>query len=178
MTRSCLNISVLLLAFLATGTAQTRQPPSAWRVGLRSFGPVRYGMTLAEASRALGEHLEPGKEESEGCSHITPTSIPPGATLMVIHGRIERVDIDTTGILTASGVQVGSTEEEVHRAYPGQIRVRPHPDEPGPEWHYLIFVPRNPADSAFGIIFETDGHRVQTYRAGRRPAISYIEGCA
>jgi len=178
VTRSCLSISVLLLAFLATGTAQTRQPPSAWRVRLRSFGPVRYGMTLAEGSRALGEHLEPGKEESEGCSHITPTSIPPGATLMVIDGRIERVDIDTTGILTAGGVQVGSTEEEVHRAYPGQIRVRPHPDEPGPESHYLIFVPRNPADSAFGIIFETDGHCVQSYRAGRRPAVSYIEGCA
>ena len=177
MTRSCLSISVLLLAFLATGTAQTRQPPSAWRVGLRSFGPVRYGMTLAEASRALGEHLEPGEEEtSEGCSSVTPRSIPRGATLMVIHGRIERVDIEATGILTVSGVQVGSTEEEVHRVYPGQIRLRPHPDEP--EWHYLIFVPRNPADPAFGIIFETDGHRVQSYRAGRRPAVSYTEGCA
>jgi len=28
------------------------------------------------------------------------------------------------------------------------------------------------------LIFETDGQKVVTYRAGIRPAVEYIEGCA
>ena len=96
---------------------------------------------------------------------------------MVIDDRVERVDIDTTGILTRSGIGVRATEQDVEQAYPGQIRTQPHPYT-GPEGHYLIFVPRDAQDSVFGIIFETDGKQVTEHRAGREPAVGYIEGCS
>src|SRR5262249_13571045 len=124
-----------------------------WRVGLRTFGPVRHGMALSEASRALGEHLSVNDPQ---CDYVHPRALPPGTALMVIEGHVERVDIDTTGILTRSGVGIGSTEADIRRAYPDQIDVTEHPYT-GPEGHYLSYVPRSAADSAFGLIFETDG---------------------
>lgn len=167
-----------VLAATAALAAAPSGAPSDWRVGLRTFGPVRYGMTLAEASRVLGERLLPGLEyAAEGCSYLRPRAIPRGTSFMVLDGRVERVDVDTAGVRTISGAQVGSTEDEVRALYPGRIRTEPHPYT-GPEGHYLRFVPRVPADTAFGLIFETDGRRVTSFRAGRQPAVGYIEGCA
>lgn len=33
-------------------------------------------------------------------------------------------------------------------------------------------------DTMYGIVFETDGIAVTNYRAGRRPAVEFGEGCA
>ena len=63
------------------------------------------------------------------------------------------------------------------RLYPDSLEVQPHKyDARG---HYLIVVPRAPADSLYRLIFETDSlGRVRRYRAGLRPAVEYVEGCA
>ena len=167
------NFQLAVALVLLTG-ARTDSAQSKWQVGLRSFGPVWYGMTIAQLSTALRETVSVADSE---CDYVGPRALPPGTSLMAIQGRIERVDVDTAGILTRSNVGVGSTEEEVRQAYPGQIRTVPHPYT-GPEGHYLIFVPRDPADTAFSLIFETDGNKVVRYRAGHQLAIGYIEGCS
>lgn len=41
------------------------------------------------------------------CDYVHPHALPLGTALMVIDDRVERVDIDTTGILTRSGIGVG-----------------------------------------------------------------------
>ena len=155
-------------------SAQEAQSPQ-WRVSIRSFGPVRIGMTLARAARALGERLHYVDVE-EGCGHVRPRTAPPGTSFMVVNGRIARVDVDSGDVATLSGAHIGSTEAEVQHLYPGQIRVEPHPYT-GPEGHYLVFLPRDTVDSTFGMIFETDGRRVTSYRAGLREPVQYIEGC-
>jgi hypothetical protein len=88
---------------------------------------------------------------------------------------LERVDVDTTGVLTAEGAGVGDSESRVLELYRGRVRVEPHKYS-GPEGHYLV-VTRS-TDTLFLIIFETDGKRVERYRAGRRPAVEFVEGCA
>jgi hypothetical protein len=41
------------------------------------------------------------------------------------------------------------------------------------------FLPEaRPPDAAHAIVFETDGRRVVTYRAGRRDAVALVEGCS
>jgi len=142
------------------------------------MGPVHYGMTLSEASRALGETLsvEPA-EPSEGCDYIHLSAAPRGVSFMVLDTVIERVDVRSGDVATVSGAHIGSTEDEIKALYPDRIEVQPHPYD-APEGHYLVYVPRDAADSSFRIIFETDGKRVTTFRAGRRPAVEYIEGCA
>jgi hypothetical protein len=39
-------------------------------------------------------------------------------------------------------------------------------------------VPRDSADTAFGMIFETDGRVVTSYRSGEHAAVQLIEGCS
>jgi len=149
-----------------------------WAIDLHAAGPVRFGMTLAEASAALGSKVEAGEEDaSEGCSYTSPEGMPLGTAFMVLDGRIARLDVDTTGIATTAGAQVGSTESEIRRMYGDAVRTESHPYD-GPEWHYLIYDPPGPADSAYGMIFETDGQRVRNYRVGFRHAVALIEGCA
>ncbi len=172
LTRATL---VTLFTSLAFGYSPT--VTAAWRVGLRRVGPVRYGMTLAEASRALGEDLSTTANHGSGCLYAFPKSAPPGVSFLVEGDLVERVDVRAGDVRTWSGAHIGSTEDEVKALYGGRIEVKEHPYT-GPEGHYLIFVPQSPADSAFRIVFETDGHAVTVYRAGRRPAVEYIEGCA
>ena len=167
--------SLLVLGTLAVAahSPDAAQEPVRWRVGLRGYGPVRYGMTLPEVSRVLREPLSVADPD---CDYVRPQALPPGVALMVVDGRVERVDVDTTGVATLSGVAVGTTETAVRDAYPGRIETRPHPYT-GPEGHYLVFVPHDPGDRQFRIVFETDGVTVTSFRAGRRPAVEYIEGC-
>jgi len=152
--------------------------PDPWKVGLRSVGPLRYGMSLSEASRALGETFKiDAKEPGESCTYVRPSAAPWGVSFMVIDTVVERVDVHEGKVTTLSGAHIGSTEAEIKALYPGHIDVQPHPYT-GPEGHYLIYVPQDPSDSTFRIIFETDGEKVTMYRAGRRPAVEYIEGCS
>ncbi|SRR6266545_1842508 len=173
--------SIFLLGFLLVasfGAARLRNnPQSAWRVGLRSYGPVAYGMSLAEASSALREPLEGDTTDPDACDYVFPKLVPKGVKFMVVGGRLERVDVDSVGVETISGVHVGSTEAEVNDKYPGQIQTKPHPYTE-PEGHYLVYRPRDPADTIFALIFETDGKVVTRFRAGRRPPVEYIEGCS
>jgi hypothetical protein len=150
--------------------------PVPWKVGLRSIGPLRYGMSLSEASSALGETLKVDlTEPGESCDYVRPSAAPWGVSFMVIDTVVERVDVSEGDVTTVSGAHIGSTEAEIKALYPGHIEVQPHPYT-GPEGHYLIYVPRDPADTTLRIIFETDGDKVTMYRAGRRPAVEYIEG--
>jgi hypothetical protein len=173
------RLAITALAVGLVAAAQLRAPqPTPWKVGLRSVGPVRYGVSLAEASRALGETLEiDATEPGESCTYVRPAAAPWGVSFMVIDTLVERVDVHEGKVTTLSGAHIGSTESEIKALYPGHIEVQPHPYT-GPEGHYLIYVPQDPSDSMFRIIFETDGDKVTMYRAGRRPVVEYIEGCS
>lgn len=168
----------LLTAGTVLSLACARPNPQPWILGLRSFGPIRFGMTIRQASAVLGESIQlDSTGYSEGCAFIAPKAAPPGTAFMVIDTVIVRADIDTTGTSTHAGAHVGSTEDQIRREYPGRIRTEPHPYD-GPEWHYLIYSSDLKADSAFGMIFETDGVRVRNFRAGLHPNVDVIEGCS
>ncbi len=96
---------------------------------------------------------------------------------MVEGGRVVRADVDAAGVSTASGAAVGMSEARIRLLYPGRIRTEPH-KYTAPEGHYLVYVPRDAADSGYRLIFETDGHVVTRYRAGLRPQAEYVEGCS
>jgi hypothetical protein len=61
------------------------------------------------------------------------------------------------------------------RAHALAAKVEPHKYTDGP---YLVQPPAAATGSAYRIVFETDGRRVTRYRAGMRPQVEYVEGCA
>jgi hypothetical protein len=137
------------------------------------LGPLRAGMTVAEASKVLGGALVMPAETAAGCDYATWRGGPRGVHVMIDDGLIARVEIDSVGIATAAGARVGDTEERIRSLYPGRVTVTPHKYEDG---HYLTVNAVD--DSSFAIVFETSKGRVTRYRAGRRPAVEYVEGCS
>ena len=138
------------------------------------LGPLRTGMTIAEATTALGGALVvPAEYDTTLCDYATWRGGPPGVHVMVHQGRIARVEVDSGGVATAAGVRVGDSEERIKSLYPGRVTVTPHKYEDG---RYLTV--NGVGDSSVAIVFETSKGRVTRYRAGRRPAVEYVEGCS
>ena len=146
---------------------------AAWTVTETGWGPIRAGMSLAEARAALGGVLpDPTNPQ---CDHVAPPGGPMGLLLMTVAGEVARVEVTDSTVATASGARVGDTEARVNQLYAGRVQTVPHKYTHG---HYLI-VRRGPGvDSLYRLVFETDGQRVTLYRAGRFPEVEWVEGCS
>ena len=172
---------------LLTACGKRDQPPaapaadavpadtSAWVLGASSLGKYPTGVTLAEFNSELGETLVPAYEISTTCDHVDPASFPDGVIVMIENDTVARFDVENPVIRTREGAGVGDLEADVVRRYGSSITVTPHAYT-GPDGHYLTVTP--PGDTLHRIIFETDGRKVLHIRAGQRPAVDYIEGCA
>lgn len=180
-------VALLLLAGCSPGAdraASTDSMPAAahpvdspgWVARADGIGPIRAGMTLAEASAAIGESLHVDYSDFETCDYATPSVLPEGVSLMIIRDTVERVDVVDPGkVRTAAGAGIGDPESSVVARYGSAATVMPH-KYTGPEGHYVVVAP--PGDSLHRIVFETDGAAVTMYRVGRAPAVEYVEGCA
>ncbi|MFN2567616.1 MAG: hypothetical protein ABR499_21690 [Gemmatimonadaceae bacterium] len=158
----------------ASGAASTPPAsPATWTVTETGWGPVRAGMSVADARAALGGELpEPANRE---CDHVRPRGAPSGVLLMVVGGQLARMEVSDTAVATAAGARVGHTEEQIKALYPGRVQTRPHKYVDG---HYLVVRRGAGADSVYRLVFETDGHRVTRFRGGRFPEVEWIEGCS
>lgn len=148
----------------------------AWTVDARNIGRMPLGVPLGVAGAALGETLHVKYDTYDyPCDYVYPAGLPAGTGLMVVNDTVMRVDVDTTTLATERGIRVGDPIARVHERYPGRVRVEPHMYDDG---HYLVVSPEAAADSAFRIVFETDRERVTRFRAGRLPAVEWVEGCS
>ena len=150
--------------------ANAAPPTHAWAVTAHGAGAIRVGMTLAEAAAASPAQLAAKRDWSE-CTYLKPAPGPDGLTLMVLDGRIARVDVTAPEIPTAEGIRVGDTEARVRDVYgPANVSISPHKYTSG---RYLTIAP----DQDSRLVFETDGVRVTRYRGGRLPEVEWVEGC-
>jgi hypothetical protein len=165
--------------FTVSGLPRAPTDLASSQVTLNGLGPLLIGMTVPEASAAVGVPIDVSEISDVDCEYGTPAGAPEGLALMFLSGRLARIDVGSPAtIATRSGVRVGSTETDVQRAYPGQIAVEPHPYDFDGTLHYLVFTPRNPGDADRLLIFETDGNAVTSYRAGAREAVELVDGCS
>lgn len=153
---------------------------TAWTVRADGYGRLALGVALAEVNAVLGEPLPTEQKAFQTCPNLRTSEMPRGVSLMVERDsvgaamRVERINVDSTGVRTAEGASVGDTEDRVKQLYGSLLHVEPH-KYTGPTGHYLIVQPAG--DSVHRIMFETDGQHVLRFRAGRRPAVDYVEGC-
>jgi hypothetical protein len=164
---------VVFITYFTMASSAMATDPS--RVGFTFYRKARIGMSEAELSRAFKAkliHIDPVVEE-EGCYYGSFPSLPKGVGLMILDGRLERIDVFKAGILTISGAGVGMSERGLKHLYGAELAEQPHAYA-GPEGHYLTLAS---ADRKYGIRFETNGERVTGYYAGTAESIQYIEGC-
>ena len=155
-----------------TPTTTAAQP----RLDLRGLGAVRVGMTLPDASKALGLPLEPVTPGTDECTVYAPRSGLDGVSFLVAGGTVARVDITAGATSTTEGLALGQSEAEAQGRYQNRLVVSDHDFLLG--GHYLTLVPTERADAGFRLVAETDGRRVTALRAGRLPEVERTEGCA
>jgi hypothetical protein len=145
----------------------------AMSVSETGIGPLRIGMTVAEARASVPGFAAPA--DSESCGYGTATGLPDSLLIMIEHGFVARVDVDTSTVATVDAARVGDTIPRLMSIYRGRVTTSPNHYTGEPD---LIVRGANPTDTLHEIIFETLHGRVVRYRAGQRPQVRYIEGCA
>jgi hypothetical protein len=149
----------------------------AAEVKLTGVGPIRIGMTLEEATDALGLPVVPlGSNPNGECAYYQPDSLSQTVGLMVVDNRVIRVDVwPGSSLATVSGVTIGTTETELKELYPDQIEEAPNPSTQG---KILTFVPNDPELALYRLVFETDAQgKVIQFRTGQFPAVAWPDGC-
>jgi hypothetical protein len=167
--------TVALLLLASCGPREVAPPvsaPRAWDVGPDMAWPLRYGMSAHDAAIAAGA-ASPAPPDT-GCAFWVPAGAPAGLRFMIENGVLVRADVDSAGVPTLQGVQVGSSVDSVIAAFGEQLQVSPHKYQWESGWKYLTVAP----DSMHRVVFEVDSHSVRTYRAGLLPAVEYVEGCS
>lgn len=155
-------------------TAHSETLHDTQRLTFTGIGPIRVGMTEAQARGALAQKLERTDFE-EGCSYLTPRT--KGIAFMLLDSRIARVDISEGAWLTAEGAGIGTSEAEVRRLYP-QVRIEPHPYLDEGQGYYFRVTAADLKLKRYELLFETERKAVTSFRAGLKSAVSLIEGCA
>ena len=83
---------------------------------------------------------------------------------MVNDGTIARFDVFNRTYATERGAKVGDTEARIKSLYKGMFKVTKHAYTDG---HYITVMKKG---TKYGIVFETDGKRVVSFHAGRKPS--------
>ena len=140
------------------------------------IGPIQIGMNLSDAVN-MGL-LNDNPTRNPKCDWVYPAvgaGIPDGVNVMVVSGKIARIDVDTGVVTTEDGVKIGDSEDRVKSVYGDDVQVAPHKYIEG--GHYMTVL-GDSASAGKALVFETDGKRVTAFRGGRLPEVKWVEGCS
>lgn len=175
-SKCCLALAALFAAACSDRqpkTADTATIPQAPTVSPAGYSLVRLGETARELALA-GDSIAAANPKHASCHFAHPAAFPPGAKLMLLDDVVARIDVDSTGIRTAEGAQVGDSEARIFELYRGRVASLPH--KYLKDGHNLVVWQPSTVTSRY--VFETDGKKVIRYRVGRPPAIDLVEGCS
>lgn len=139
------------------------------------IGPIQIGMNLSDAVN-MGL-LNDNPTRNPKCDWVYPAvgSGIPDVNVMVVNGKIARIDVDTGAVTTEDGGKIGDSEDRIKSIYGDEVQVEPHKYNPG--WHYLTVL-GDSASAGKALVFETDGKQVTSFRGGRLPEVKWVEGCS
>lgn len=167
MKRTNVLARFLLCCCLVTGALAS----DTWVVREDGVGLVKIGMSLSQLNMVLSEKFSmPANKDDRECFYVNPKKHP-HISLMIENGRLVRIDVDSPGVRSSEGIQVGDSEEHVLKIYGARLKVEAHQYTDG---HYLT---ARSKDGHYGVRFETDQGKITTFYAGRYDAIQYVEGC-
>lgn len=146
--------------------------PDAWRITENGFGPLRAGMSVAEAAAAVGGQFAAAPGALPECSYATWPAAPSGVRVMLVNDTVARIEVTDATAKTEGGARVGDNEGRINSLYAGKVLMMPHKYTTG---KYLVIT--QPGDTLHRIVFETDGQAVTELRSGREPEVQWVEKC-
>ena len=146
---------------------------STWCLGLGTLGPIRTGMTVDEVMRLADFPGQERKKPVSGCWYLRYHGNGSDFDLMIINGRVVRIEIKGSSKLrTLSGARVGDSEGDLVAMFGSRLEMQPHKyDERG---HTITF--RSPRGD-YGLRFETSSGKVTAIQSGPWEHLNYVEGC-
>ncbi|MHB1205002.1 MAG: hypothetical protein ACYCZX_05510 [Rhodospirillaceae bacterium] len=152
------------------------------------LGPVRIGMTVSQAEKALGAKLKPFNPtdgySTASCWQTHRADEPDAAVIyMIWYGKIVRIavyrrdDDKRSGppIATDKGIRIGDSDARVKEVYGPSLKVEVDPqadnEEQGSDLTTFTKSKRR------GITYETADRKVVNFRAGLPKATLLSEGC-
>lgn len=163
----------------ASGAPAAPQPPAAVPTDARldGFGPLRLGMTTADAVAAWpGLYADrPQRIAARDCDYAaTPGASLPHFTLMFDDGAFVGYGGSNDDIAAPGGGKRGMREAALQALY-GQA-LQPSPDRFAPGGKLLSLDASGVAPSRLVFVIRPDGV-VGEWRVGLRPQVDYDEGC-
>jgi len=141
---------------------------------LDELAGVRVGMTVKDLNAAgLAATKDNGPDPGNTCGYARIASLK-DLFFMLDGDTVVRIEVATPGHPTLGGVEVGMSEAEAVRRLGDRVTVQPHPYT-GPAGHYLVV---HEEGAPLGLIAETDGKKVLSYRIGRWTYVQWKEGCS
>jgi hypothetical protein len=157
------------------GPAAAHDTLSDVTVNEDGFGQIQIGMSLDDAVNMGLLNRNPNMNSQ--CDYVYPAvgaGVPENVGVMVVKGKIVRIDVDTGAVTTDDGAKIGDSEDRIKNIYGDDVKVTAHKYNPG--WHYMT-VMGDSTSAGRAIVFETDGKKVTRYRAGELPEVQWVEGC-
>ena len=160
--------------------AQAKAPQETISVvASNGYKNVRFGMTAEEARDAFEGSLEYPEHfdnpdfyspEDRECYYLSPKMEDDDVSFMVLSGLVQRIDIDSSNIITEEGAGIGMDLDKIEALYPNSKRKPNFYTYPVPD---LIVNLGNDTQ----IVFEQNNGVIHRYRIGVIPAIEFVEGC-
>jgi hypothetical protein len=183
----CCYLAAISLVPLVSPAASVERKV-VFRLTVDGLAPVRLGMKISAAERALGTKLGRLSRSSDGFSKENEASEAcwlrrrrdgrnPGIVYMTERGSIVRIDTDgqvrnAERTMTGRGIGPGSFETEVQKAYGPGLQLEPHPIAAGTMW---AVVERSGSGA---IRIEIRNGIVVAMFTARGDALDYPEGCS
>ncbi len=142
-------------------------------IGLSSIGDIELGFAPAAVTGAAGGIPVPAA--GTPCHVATLDGDPYSPLFTFRDDLLVAVQVFTPGLVTRSGIGLGSTSADVAAAYGDQIETRPDPGDPSRQ--LLIFVPNDPENQIYRLVFDLTDDRVTTMRFGATEIVADQPGC-
>lgn len=144
-----------------------------WVLSTQGYGPIRPGMTQAEAERLMEAplHTQDNRPLDVECDYLYPVNGHKGISFMVVNGRISRVNVTTKDVATRSGARVGDPAAKLQSLFGASLEIEPHKYDNTGKYFYIWETGKKR-----GVKFEVIGGRVKSIYAGD-DSIDLVEGC-
>lgn len=151
---------LLLTTLPLAGHLFAAAPTPRHRVRFDGVGRLRIGMGEPELRKELGAALRIEARDSG----VYAGWGDPFLGLLLVDGRLARIDVSGGRWRTVGGARVGSLESEVRAIFKRRVEITPHTYDP--RGHVLVV-----AGKEHALAFETDGDIVTALRAGMRETL-------
>lgn len=169
----------VLILLVATRPHVSLADDNDWRLSMHGLGPIKAGMKPGQVERIAGSDIVTSAHATDDhCWYMHGKGRLLGVSIMVVDGRVARVEIDSPKFRTVSGARIGDSLEQLKALYGvrygSRLTMEPHVYRPD-SGHYLTLRSK---DGLEGVRFEIIDGYVTRFYGGPWEHLLLAEGCS